>query len=167
MRTDIQGLYNEYSRSQQRDLLGDFGFFVRADYLERAGVTFGYNRTWLGGEGSGVDIEQDSIFMSGRWHLTPDWVEGRFTLRMDGHVVSNDDPLGATDDVRVFMPHVSFLNYSQTFYADLSYSKSSYGESLLTSDHLDVIQWAPTLGFGMNDQRDWLQLRAFVIEPSS
>jgi hypothetical protein len=167
MRMDVQALYTDYSGSVQRGSLGNLGFFVRADYLERGGVTFGYNRTSLTGEEAGPDIEQDNIFVSGRWQTTPDWASGRVTLRLDGYSISNDDATGATDDVRVIAPQVSYLNYDQTFYFDLGYAESSYGDSVLIADTLDVEQWTPTLGFGFNEQRDWLQLRAYLIEPSS
>lgn len=167
MRTDIQGLYTNYSGSLQRASLQNLGIFVRADYLERGGVTIGYNRTSLGGEDAGQDIEQDNIFLSGRWQTTPDWANGQISLRLDGYVISNDDVTGATDDVSVIAPQVSYMNYARTFYADIGYSESSYGDSVLVPDALDVEQWTPTLGFGFNEQRDWLQLRAYLIKPSS
>ncbi len=167
MRMDVQALDTEYSGSLLRASLRKFGFFVRADYLERGGITFGYNRTSLGGAESGPDIEQDSLFVSGRWQTTPDWANGRLTLRLDGYSISNDDATGATDDVRVFAPQVSYLNYDQTFYFDVGYSESKYGDSLLIPEPLDVEQWSAALGFGLNGQRDWLQLRAYLIEPSS
>jgi hypothetical protein len=167
MRADIQALYIDYSGAQLRDSLENLGFFLRADYLERGGITFGYNRTVLNGEGAGQDIEQDNVFVSGRWQTTPDWANGQITLRLDGYAIANDDATGATDDINVIAPQVSFLNYDRTFYADLGFAESSYGDSLLSSNALDVEQWTPTIGFGFNEQRDWLQLRAYLIKPSS
>jgi hypothetical protein len=167
VRTDLQGFHATYSGAQQRAALQNIGLFMRADYLERGGITLGYNRTSLQGDENAPDIEQDNVFVGGRLQLTPDWAEGQLTLRLDGYSISNDDPGGATDDVTVLAPQISFLNYARTFYADLGFSKSSYGDSLLIPEALDVEQWTPTLGFGFNEQRDWLQLRAFVIRPSS
>jgi hypothetical protein len=164
---DIQGLLSTYSGTTARDTLHNFGVFIHGDYLERAGVTFGYNRTALGFADDDRDIAQDSLFLSGRWTTTPDWASGRVTWRLDGHVISNDDASGETDDVTAVAPQVSYLNYARTLYVDLGFATTSYGDGGLASGSLDIDQWTPTLGFGFNEQRDWVQLRAYLIEPSS
>ena len=166
-RTDVQGLLGSYQDSIERDRLQNFGVFVRADYLERGGFTVGVNRTVLNQEAGIEDINQSAVFLSGRWHLTPDWVSGQLTLRLDGHAVSNDDSTGDTDDVTVIAPQVSYLNFARTFYADIGFSRSSFGNSLTNPQKLDVDQVTPTLGFGFNEQRDWLQLRGYFISPSA
>jgi hypothetical protein len=166
-RTDVQGLLGSYEDSTERDRLQNFGVFLRADYLERGGFTVGVNRTVLNG-GAGIeDISQSAVFLSGRRNLTPDWASGQITLRLDGHVVSNDDATGDTDDVRVIAPQISYLNFARTFYADIGFSRSSYGDSLINPQALEVDQVTPTLGFGFNEQRDWLQLRGYFISPSA
>jgi len=164
---DIQALYSAYSGSELRDTLQNLGFFVRSDYLERGGFTVGFNRTALNFIEDGADIEQDSWFVSGRAHMTPDWAKGQLTLRLDGHFISNNDGVNAAGDVEVIAPQISFLNYDRSFYMDLGYARSSYGASDLISGPLDVDQWTPTLGFGVAEQRGWLQLRAFLIRPSN
>jgi hypothetical protein len=167
LRGDFQGLVSGYSGSQQRDTFQNFGAFIRADYLDRGGVTVGYNRGMLGFQDGIPDIDQDSLFLSGRWHTRPDWAAGQLTFRLDGHVISNTDVTNETDDVTVIAPQLSYLNYAQTFYVDIGYSGSSYGDSILTSETLQIDQWTPTLGFGFNEQRDWLQLRTYLIESSN
>lgn len=167
VRGDFQALASSYSSSLRRDALQNFGLFIHADYLDSGGVTVGYNRTVLGFVNDDPDIDQDNIFLSGRWNLTPDWAQGRITLRLDSHVISNNDPTNETDDVTTIAPQISFLNYAQTFSADIGYSVSTYGDSLLTGESLDVNQLTPTIGFAFNEQRDWLQLRAYLIEPSN
>lgn len=167
VRGDFQGLVGSFSDSLQRDGLQNYGFFIRADYLDSGGVTVGYNRTVLKFSSGASDIDQDNIFLSGRWNLTPDWAEGRIALRLDSHVISNNDPSNETDEVRTIAPQISFLNYAQTFYADIGYSASSYGDSLVTGESLDVDQITPTIGFAFNEQQDWLQLRAYLIDPSN
>lgn len=166
-RTDVQGLLGAYEGSTVRDRLQNFGVFLRADYLERGGFTVGINRTVLNGGDSIDDINQSALFLSGRWNLTPDWASGQITLRLDAYAVSNDDATGNTDDVTVMAPQVSYLNFAQTFYADIGFSRSSYGDSLTSPQKLDVDQLTPTLGFGFNEQRDWLQLRGYFITPSA
>lgn len=166
-RVDVQGLLGAYEESTARDRLQNFGVFLRADYLERGGFTVGVNRTVLTGEGSFDDINQSALFLSGRWNLTPDWASGQITLRLDAHAVSNDDATGNTDDIAVLAPQVSYMNFARTFYADIGFSRSTYGDSLTIPQELDVDQMTPTLGFGFNDQRDWLQLRGYFISPSA
>ena len=166
-RTDVQGLLGAYEDSTARDRLQNYGVFLRADYLERGGFTVGVNRTVLKGEGGIDDINQSALFLSGRWNLTPDWASGQLTLRLDAHAISNDDATGNTDDIAVVAPQVSYLNFARTFYADIGFSRSSYGDSLTSPQKLDVDQVTPTLGFGFNEQRDWLQLRGYFISPSA
>jgi len=168
LRGDFQGLLSEYSGTQERDALGNLGLFIRADYLDRGGITIGYNRTVLSfQDGDQPDIKQDNLFLSGRWRATPDWAPGSFTFRLDGHVISNNDSTNGTDDVTAIAPQLSFLNYQESFYLDIGYSVSSYGDSLLVPQALEIDQLTPTLGFGFNEQRDWLQFRAYLIDASS
>jgi hypothetical protein len=166
-RSDVQGLAGSYSGSQQRETLQNLGIFVRADYLERAGVTVGYNRTALSFGDSSQDISQDSLFVSARWQMTPDWTRGRIAVRLDGHAISNDDVTNETDDITTFAPQISYLNFDETFYFDLGFSRSAYGDSSTTAGELDIDQLTPTLGFGFNEQLDWVQLRAYLINPSN
>ena len=166
VRGDFQGLLSPFSGSVERDSLQNVGFFVRADYLETAGFSVGYNRTLLASKDSSQDIDQDNVFISGRWHMTPDWAAGQLTLRVDGYVISNNDTINGTS-VDVIAPQVSYLNYKKTFYLDLGYARSSYDDSALAAGKLEVDQFTPTVGFGFNKQRDWLQARAYLIDPSS
>ena len=166
-RTDVQGLLGSYADSTERDALQNFGVFLRADYLERGGFTVGVNRTVLNGQGGIDDISQSALFLSGRLNLTPDWASGQITLRLDAHSISNDDATGDTDDITVLAPQVSYLNFARTFYADIGFSRSSYGDSLTSPQKLDVDQVTPTLGFGFNEQHDWLQIRGYFISPSA
>lgn len=168
VRSDLQGLASTYGGTAERDSLLNFGLFVRADYLERGGFTLGYNRTVLGFEGrSADDITQDNVFLSGRLSTTPDWAAGRLTWRLDGYAISNNDASGETDDVTVVAPQLSYMNFAQTFYADLGFARSTYGDSVSAQQALEVDQLTPTLGFGFNEQRDWVQLRAYLISPSA
>jgi hypothetical protein len=164
---DIQTLHSNYSDSLVRDALDNLGFFIRSDYLERGGFTLGYNRTALKFTDDTADVEQDGWFASARAQVTPDWAKGQITFRLDGYVISNDGSTSEVTDADVIAPQVSFLNYDRSFYMDLGYAKSSYGDSPLSAETLEVEQWTPTLGFGFNEQRSWVQLRAYLIEPSN
>jgi len=186
---DLQAMIMDYRGSTTRDRLTNAGVFVSADYLERAGVTFGFNRTTLadvaggsggngsGGNGSGGsgaggsggsgsagesgDIDQDNVFLSLRYTLTPDRLPGRLVLRLDGYDISNDDATGASA-VTTVEPRIAYSNYAGTFAAGVGFARSEYGDGT-SSDAFEIEQWTPTLGFGLNERRDWLQLRAYLI----
>ncbi len=165
--TDVQALVGSFRSSIERDSLNVLGFFVKADYLEKGGVTFGYNRTALSFLNANSGIDQDDVFLSGRWSLTPDWASGRITVRLDQHTISNDDPDNGTSDVDVIAPQLSYQNFANTFYVDVGYARSNFGDSLSLAGKLEVTQWTPTLGFGFNDSYDWLQLRGYLIDFSN
>jgi hypothetical protein len=167
VRSDIQGVWTRFTDAAERDTLGSLGVFVHADYLERAGFTFGYSGADLSFMDSSQDIAQDNLYASGRWHLNPDWASGRVTLRMDAHAISNDDRSSGVDEVDVIAGQVSYLNFAKTLYLDVGLTQSRYGGQGMNAPGLDVDQVTPTLGFGFNEQYDWLQLRAYLIDLSS
>ena len=59
------------------------------------------------------------------------------------------------------------MNYNKTLYLDLSYAASEYKTSDTTVGNLKVDQWSPAIGFGFNEQYDWLQFRLFYVDLSS
>lgn len=72
-----------------------------------------------------------------------------------------------TDSLTIINPVLSFMNYSKTLYLDIGYAASDYDTSNTTAGNLEVSQWSPAIGFGLNDQYDWLQLRLFDTDLSS
>jgi hypothetical protein len=164
MSMDLQGLSGSYSGSIARTGLDNYGVFLHADYFERAGFTLGYNRTALDLAGNAADTEQDNLFLSARVGLTPDFLDGRITLRLDAYDVSNNVPSASADDASVAMSQVSYLNFPQTFYWDLGFARSDYEDSTGSGSGLEVDQLTLTIGFGLNEQRDWIQARAYLID---
>jgi len=167
MKMDISALAGSSSGSVERDGLTSFSLFLAADYLERGGLVAGYNRTSISFRNSGGDIDQDQLYLSGRYSLTPDWAAGRISLRLDGYAIDNNDPGEGTGDLRIAAPQISYMNFKKTFYVDIGYATSSYGTSSNVAGDLDVTQWTPTVGFGFNESRDWVQLRTFLIDLSN
>lgn len=72
-----------------------------------------------------------------------------------------------TDSVSVFNPMISFMNYSKTLYLDLGLAQSDFKTSSSGVSDLQVTQWSPAIGLGLNDLYDWLQFRLFYIELSN
>jgi hypothetical protein len=167
VRTDLQALYGPYEDSEERDDLANVGVFLHFDYLEQGGISLGYNRTMVGFRNSSADIDQDQLYLSGRYSMTPDWARGRIGFRIDGHRIDNNDDANGTGDLTIVAPQLSYINLDETFYADIGYASSSYGDALALSGDLTVDQLTPTIGFGFNDARDWIQIRGYLIDYSN
>lgn len=157
----VQGVYGGYSGALQRDSMSGYGLFLSSDYLEQSGYTLGLNHTDVKAKGGVADTSQNALFVSGRTHFTLDKLPGRLTARLDLHAIDNDDATRNTDGVKAIAPQVSYLSFDKRHYFDLGYAHSSY------KNDLSVNQWTPTAGFGLNDGADWLQLRAWFIDPSN
>jgi len=160
VKTDAQAIYGNYSGSKLRSSFSGAGVILSADYLDKGGFSLGANYTRLAVK-VGNNINQQGYYGNARYKLYFDALPGPVTLRMDGQFISNDDITGNTDNVKVFTPQISFLNYAKTFYMDLGYARSSYQNNL----HVD--QFTPTIGFGFNEGADWFQVRGFFIKPSN
>jgi len=157
----LQGMYGDYSGSIQRRSTSSEGLTVKADYLDKVSVNMGLYHTNIDFKNAIDDISQDAIWVSGQYHLNPDKLNGKVTLRLDGHFVTNDDSTNDTDDVVVAAPQISYINYAKTFYVDLGYAYSDYRNDLA------VHQLTPTVGFALNQGADWVQLRGYLIDPSN
>ncbi len=164
----IQGAVGDYSNSRQRDKKSNYGFFVSADYLESYGFTFVYdnssydyrkNSDYKTNYGRS-SIDQDAFFLSGRKTFRPDALNGLLTVSFDIHHIDNDDKSKISDNVKVYAPHISYITYDKNYYVDLGYANSDYYKGLT------IDQWTPTAGFAFNDQKDWLQMRGYLISSS-
>jgi len=160
VKTDVQALYGNYSGSQQRSSLSSGGLILSADYLEKGGFSLAANYTRLAFK-AGNNINQQGYYANARYNFYFDALPGPITLRLDGHLINNNDITGNTDNVKVIAPQISFMNYAKTFYIDFGYARSSY------KNNLNVDQFTPTLGFGFNGGADWFQVRGFFIKPSN
>ena len=160
VKADLQAIYGNYSGSLQRQSLSGGGLIVSADYLEQGGFSVGANYTRLNFK-VGNNINQQAYYANARYNFYFDALPGALTVRLDGHLINNNDVTGATDKVNVIAPQLSFINYAKTVYLDLGYARSSY------QNNLNVDQFTPTLGLGFNEGSDWLQVRGFLIKPSN
>jgi len=160
VKTDVQALYGNYSGSASRSSLASGGVILSSDYLEKGGFSLATNYTRLAFK-TGSNINQQGYYANVRYNLNFDALPGPITLRIDGHLINNNDITGNTDNVKAVGPQISFINYAKTFYMDFGYVRSTY------KNNLNVNQFTPTLGFGFNGGSDWLQARGFFIKPSN
>lgn len=160
VRTDLQANYGTYNKSKLRDSISSTGVILSADYLDTGGFSLAANTTRIQYKFIPA-ISQQSYFLSGHYNAYFDALPGILTLRMDGHFINNNDQTGNTDGVRVIAPQVSFSDFDKSYYIDVGYARSMY------KNQLNIDQITPTVGFGFNEQADWLQLRGYFIRASN
>lgn len=154
----LQGVVGDYSGSSLRERFHGEGIFFSSDYYERYGFTLGYNHAEVTFVAPTQDISQDAFFASLRANLTPDHWGGRLGLRMDGHLINNDDTTRSSDDVKVVAPVVSFSPFDQTWSLEVAGAYSDYYSDL------SARQFSPAVGMAFNDKSDWVSLRPTLID---
>jgi hypothetical protein len=166
LRATPQAFVADYRQSQQRDSMAGVGVLLFGENRRRGGFSAAYTRNTIGFHGTGADIDENALFASARYYPPASPYGGEWTVRVDAHWVDNNDITNATD-VAALAPQISYLNPTRTLYADLGLAYSQYSDSTLSGDDLRVLQWTPTVGFGSRALTDWLQLRGYLIAPSS
>jgi hypothetical protein len=154
----VQSILTQYSGSQIRDGVNELGVLFSGDYLEQGGLTLGLSKTVISFKQSQPQIDQDALFLSGRAHFYPDGTQGKVTLRVDGHLLKNNDLTGDTNEVQALAVQTSYLPNDRQYYFDLGVADSQY------RNNLSVVQFTPTVGIACGF--DWLQLRGYFIQPS-
>ena len=145
-----------YEGATIRQSLSEKGVTLSSVYKEELGLTLGLNNTYINFEG-GSYTDQNSILLSGNWKYTALSVPGKWNARFDIHSIKNNDPTGNTDQVKAWSPQLSWTSNTGTLYLDLGYARSTY------LNDLSVNQVTPTIGFGLNDGYDWVQIRGYAI----
>jgi len=179
----VELLAKGYNDSMKLHDLTGIGGMLSGDYMERGGFVVSYNVNHINYQSNissdPKSIDEAVLMLGGRFNFHPDGLPGRVTLRLDGYR-ENDDMhyrvsgsgsskkiVTIRDRVVGVNPVASFLNYTKTFYADVGYAYTHYHSDDSAVDDVNVRQWAPTLGFGLNRSYDWLQLRAYLISLSA
>jgi len=161
---------SSFTGSPSRDSVTSYGLSTDFQYLERAGFAFSYDSTELKlkpatATASATTIQQTSAYLSGRMTFTPDTLTGFLSVSADVLSANNNDSSNETNGVVVGASKISFLNYAKTYYLDLGYARSGYGDSTIGNGSLSVQQLTPTLGLGFGS--NWLQLRGYNIQISN
>ncbi|CAM2930436.1 hypothetical protein [Legionella worsleiensis] len=156
-----------YPGSPIRNNLNTEGALVDFQYLERLGISIGETHLNLNYKFDIPALNQDIGYFSIRTPLTPDYLDGILTLRLDTYKIWGNDPTRETDNTSIIAPIVSFLNYKQTYYLDFGYAYSKYGTSAIRNDNLSITQVTPTVGFSFFEQMNWIYLRLYSINSSN
>jgi hypothetical protein len=181
-----QLLMTQYSGSEERDTMTAYGLFAKADYLDKGGLTLGYNFTSVNGKSQNPDIDEDAWYLSGRLIRYSDLLAGKLGLRLDGYditdkykisiatpavIVRRRRPIPAgtttatfTDNVSVVYAQLDYTNYGDRFYADIAYAASDYNydaDAELRDNK--VQQFTTTASMAFNNRYDLLQTRFYFI----
>lgn len=162
-----QAVAGNYPGSPIREKINTTGAILDFQYLERFGFAVGDTHLNLQYKYNIPDLHQDAVYFSIRDYLTPDSLPGILTLRLDSYRIVGNDPTHETDGTTVFSPVISFLDYTQSYYLDLGYAYSKYGNSSIGNADLTISQITPTIGFSFNEQRNWLNFRFYGIHSSN
>lgn len=135
------------------------GFRLTGIHNAQWGITAGLQSTRIGmtpiTQTSTQD--QDNWLLSGHVHIPSTAWPGRWTMQIDAHRLYNDTKTGDSNGVRVIAPQLSWLSSSQPFKLELGYASSHY------KDSADAHQLSPSVGFGLNENQNWFQMRAYFI----
>lgn len=148
-----------YSSSLSRDRVFEKGVSIDADHPRHGGISGGFSNSRVTYNNGQPVLDQDNSHIGGRLYQILA-SGGRVTYRLDGLRSTNNDPTRTTDNVYALGPKIGYLNKQGTAYYDFGFVRSNYPAAL------EVKQYAPTLGFGLNDSRDWLQFRPLYIRLS-
>ncbi len=163
--TTLNGMAGSYSGSVERDNLLSGSVWLNADHLDDYSFALAYNnfRINFKDTGSGpFEINQNAFAGRFQYHFYSDTVGGRITAQLVAHKISNNDVTTFTDNVSVIAPKIAYLNYSKDLYLDLEYVKSDYPNN----SNLSIYQITPSIGFGFNQNADWLRFKAYFINSS-
>lgn len=184
--TNIQN----YNGTDDRKNAKNIGYMISADYLDSASLSLGIDHTSVN-LSSNADVNEELFFISGEYHLYPDSLPGKLTLRFDTY--SGKDTLeyslssppsttpgpgpgpgfGKTKTSRAAADVVTetididsyYLHSAFINYKKTYYTDIGYAYSIYsaTSDTI-VHQITPSVGLGWNNSYDWLLWRAYFIK---
>jgi len=144
-----------YSPEAEQERLGSGGVFLDMDFKSHGGFKFSFDSTAIDYRTATRKQENQGSF-SGRFYLPLEEVPGKLIFRVDGLRANYQEASGVTRNLRATGFHVGYLSdlnpVMASFYLDLGFTLSNYQTGL------QVDQWTPTLGFGLNDNYDWISL---------
>lgn len=177
--------FDSYLKSDTLHGQYEISLFLDAIHLENYGIGIGYIHQNQG-QSYRDDIVNDIMYYNGWFSRYPETLPGKISFALNyfngseasggsGNASGNpmlNKPSPVTvitfkDSLEIINPVFSFINYNKTFYLDIGYAKSRYNTSDATVGNLKVTQWSPAIGFSLNDQYDWLQIRQYNIDLSN
>ena len=152
-----------YSDSILRDNFYSASVWLNIDYLDEYSFAFAYNNLTINFKdadaGSGeFDITQDAFTGQFQYYFYNDALAGKITTQLVAYRLINNSPATMAGNVSIIAPKLAYMHYDKDLSMDIEYVWSGYANS-----NLVIQQFAPAIGFGFNQNSDWLEFKAYLI----
>ena len=157
----VDGSAGKYSDSILRDDFYSAGAILNIDYLDNYSFALAYNNLNIKYKdaGSGAfNINQDAFAGRFQYYFYNDSLAGKITTQLVAHRIINNSPTEFVGNVTIIAPKLAYMHYDKDLAVDFEYVWSGYA-----NNNLVIQQFAPSIGFGFNQNSDWLEFKAYVI----
>lgn len=155
-----------YSDSILRDNFYSASVWLNIDYLDKYSFAFAYNNLTINFKDAGsgeFDITQDAFAGRFQYYFYNDTLGGKITTQLVAHSITNNARAAvAADEVIIIAPKLAYMSYEKDLAIDIEYAWSDYSNN----SSLIIEQLTPSIGFGFNQNNDWIQLKAYLITSS-
>ncbi|THB70704.1 MAG: hypothetical protein D6B28_08755 [Gammaproteobacteria bacterium] len=159
--TSVSALGGNYYQAYVRNTYHGGGIKFSGNYLNKYGFSVGVKNSLITYNLGYNDIEQNSLFLSGRYNFFSDEVKGTIVTKVDAYYIDNDDVTGNSDKVSAIAPQVAYMPYSGVYSLNLGTAYTNY------QNNLSVTQITPGFGLAFNNKMGWLSLGAYFIKPDN
>ncbi len=156
----------QYSGSILRDNFYSGGALLNVDYIDIYSFAFAYNHlriNFKNADADAYDVTQDMFSGRFQYNFYNDVLGGKVTAQLVTHGITNSAPAILSGDILIFAPKISYTRYDKSLSAAFEYTRSDYTDRR----NLVIQQYAPSIGFGFNEDSDWLQFNAYLIQSSN
>jgi len=155
------GVAGKYSDSILRDNFYSAGASLNIDYLDYYSFSVAYNNLKINYKDLGAgafNINQDALAGRFQYYFYNDALAGKITTQLVMHRIINNSPAELPGNVTIVAPKFVYMHYDKDLSMDLEYVWSGYA-----NNDLVIQQFSPSIGFGFNDNSDWLEFKAYYI----
>lgn len=156
----------QYSDSLLRDDFYSAGMLLNVDYIDIYSFAFTYNYLKINFKDSAAgafDVSQDAFTGRFQYHFYNDALAGKVTAQLVAHNITNTATMAVSADVIVLAPKITYTSYSKDLLVGFEYARSDYAGRR----NLVINQYTPSIGFGFNQNDDWLQINAYFIQSNN
>lgn len=165
------GMAGNYSDSELRDRFYSASAWLNVDYLDYYSVALAYNNLRINFKGADAgefdtgrfDITQDAFAGRFQYYFYNDTLAGKITTQLVAHSITNDARAAvAADAIIIIAPKLAYMSYEKDLAMGLEYAWSDYSNNR----SFIIQQLTPSIGFGFNQNNDWIQIKAYLITSS-
>ena len=159
----LNGMAGRYSDAELRDNFYSGSAWLNVDYIDIYSLAVAYNHLTINSKDAvpgAFDVTQDAVAGRFQYYFYNDTLGGKITTQLVAYDISNDAPFTQVGGAQIISPKFVYTNYAKDLSLDFEYVWSSYSDN----NDLIVHQFAPSIGFGFNNNLDWLHFKAYLIQ---